>query len=65
MRFEELLTRLEDHDVQHANYVRHRFYVGHSHVETAEIMGLSRRQADRIWTMARTWFKLKLKEEND
>ncbi len=51
----EALTELERHDAQAAALVKLRFFAGLEHQEAAEIMGISRRAADRLWLLARTW----------
>lgn len=51
----EALDDLERHDLQAAALVKLRFFAGFPHQEAAEILGLSRREADRLWLLARTW----------
>jgi RNA polymerase sigma factor (TIGR02999 family) len=46
---------LERHDAQAAALVKLRFFAGLEHQEAAELLGLSRRAADRLWLLARTW----------
>jgi RNA polymerase sigma factor (TIGR02999 family) len=51
----EALDELERHDPQAAALVKYRFFAGLKHQEAAELLGLSRRTADRLWLLARTW----------
>ena len=49
------LDELERHDPQAAALVKLRFFAGFEHQEAAEMLGLSRRAADHLWLLARTW----------
>ena len=51
----EALDELERHDAQAAALVKLRFFAGLEHQEAAELLGLGRRAADRLWLLARTW----------
>src|SRR5262245_40600510 len=51
----EALDELERHDRQAATLVKLRFFAGFEHQQAAEVLGLSRRAADRLWLLARTW----------
>ena len=55
LELHEALTTLEEHDVDAAKLVKLRFFAGLTHAEAAEAMGVSRRVADRLWMLARTW----------
>jgi RNA polymerase sigma factor (TIGR02999 family) len=57
----DALEKLERHDGQAAALVKLRFFAGLKHQEAAEVMGLSRQAADRLWLMARTWLYRSLK----
>jgi RNA polymerase sigma factor (TIGR02999 family) len=57
----DALTELERHDAQAAALVKLRFFAGLEHQEAAEILGISRRVADRLWLLARTWLYRVLK----
>jgi RNA polymerase sigma factor (TIGR02999 family) len=57
----DALEKLERHDSQAAALVKLRFFAGLKHQEVAEVMGLSRQAADRLWLMARTWLYRSLK----
>jgi RNA polymerase sigma factor (TIGR02999 family) len=59
----EALDKLEQHDAQAAALVKLRFFVGIEHQEAADILGISRRAADRLWLLARTWLYHALRDE--
>lgn len=59
----EALDELARHDPQAADLVKLRFFAGFEHQEAAEALGLSRRAADRLWRLARTWLYQVLKDE--
>jgi RNA polymerase sigma factor (TIGR02999 family) len=52
---DEALGRLERHDADAARLVKLRYFTGLSHQEAAELMGISRGAADRLWALARAW----------
>ena len=52
---DEALEQLEVEDQPSAQLVKLRFFVGMTHGEAAEAMGISRREADRLWAFARAW----------
>jgi RNA polymerase sigma factor (TIGR02999 family) len=51
----DALDVLERHDPQAAALVKLRFFAGLDHQGAAEVLGLGRRAADRLWLLARTW----------
>lgn len=55
LQLDEALTELERHDRQAAQLVKLRFFAGLSHQQAAEALGITRRAADRLWTLARAW----------
>lgn len=57
----EALEELQQHDHQAAELVKLRYFVGLEHQEAAKLMGISRRAADRLWLLARTWLARALK----
>jgi RNA polymerase sigma factor (TIGR02999 family) len=59
----EALDELERHDAQAAALVKLRFFAGLEHQEAAELLGLGRRAADRLWLLARTWLYRALAED--
>jgi RNA polymerase sigma factor (TIGR02999 family) len=55
LALDEALGKLAEHDPQAGRLVELRFFAGMGHQEAAEAMGLSRREADRLWALARAW----------
>ncbi|MEO7412630.1 MAG: ECF-type sigma factor [Opitutaceae bacterium] len=55
LRLNEALDRLTEHDARKSELVKHRYFVGLTLEEAAEIMGISERTAKRDWAYARTW----------
>ena len=51
----EALEGLVRVDATAAALVKQRFFVGLSQGQAAELLGLSRRTADRVWAFARAW----------
>ena len=60
---DDALAELERHDAQAAALVKLRFFAGFDHQEAAEMLGVSRRAADRLWLVARTWLFRTMKDE--
>lgn len=54
---DEVLDTLSQVDVQAARLVKLRYFIGLEMAEAAEVMGLSLRQAERLWTFAKAWLK--------
>ncbi len=52
---DEALGRLECHDPAAARLVKLRYFAGLSHQDAAEVLGVSRGTADRLWALARAW----------
>ena len=52
---DEALSHLERHDPDAARLVKLRYFGGLSHQEAAEVLGLSRGAADRLWALSRAW----------
>jgi RNA polymerase sigma factor (TIGR02999 family) len=52
---DEALSELERNDAQAAQLVKLRFFTGLTHQQAAEALGITRRSADRLWTLARAW----------
>jgi RNA polymerase sigma factor (TIGR02999 family) len=63
VEIDEALTELEQHDAQAAALVKLRYFAGLEHQEAAAILGISRRAADRLWLLARTWLYRALRSE--
>lgn len=55
LALDEVLTELEQHDQTAAELVKLRYFSGLTHTEAAKALGLSRRQADGLWALARAW----------
>jgi RNA polymerase sigma factor (TIGR02999 family) len=55
LALDEALTRLEQHDAACAKLVKLRYFVGFSHQEAADALGISRGAADRLWALGRAW----------
>jgi RNA polymerase sigma factor (TIGR02999 family) len=52
---DEALCELEKHDGQAAQLVKLRYFAGLSHQQAADALQISRRAADRLWALAKTW----------
>jgi RNA polymerase sigma factor (TIGR02999 family) len=55
LALDEALERLKSHNADAAELVKLRYFAGLSHQDAADAMGMTRRQADGIWTLARAW----------
>ena len=62
LAIDEALSELEGHHGQAAELVKLRYFVGLKHQEAADVLGISRRTADRLWLLARTWLLKRLRE---
>jgi RNA polymerase sigma factor (TIGR02999 family) len=60
LALDEALAELEQHDANAAQIVKLRYFAGLSHQETAQAMNLSRRSADRLWSLAKAWLYQRL-----
>ena len=61
---DEALEKLAQVDPSAAELIRLRFYAGLEHGQTAEILGVSRRTADRLWAFARAWLFQELRGDS-
>ncbi|HEV3386794.1 MAG TPA: ECF-type sigma factor [Gemmata sp.] len=61
---DDALVELEKHDPVAAELVKLRYFSGFSHGEAAEILGLTRRQADGLWALARAWLFRRLRSDS-
>ena len=59
---DEALAKLAELDPRQAQLVELRFFGGLSVDEAAEVLGISKRSAEREWTMARAWLRRELSE---
>jgi RNA polymerase sigma factor (TIGR02999 family) len=55
LALDDALTELEAHDPTAAELVKLRYFAGHTHGDAADLLGLTRRQADGVWALARAW----------
>lgn len=60
---DELLGRLRRRDQSLADLVELRFFGGLTEVETAEVLGLSRRQTQHAWKLARAFLQRELERD--
>jgi RNA polymerase sigma factor (TIGR02999 family) len=68
LALDEALTELEAVDRPAANLVQLRYFGGLSIPEAAQVLGISVRTAERLWTYARAWLHQQVKtagREND
>jgi RNA polymerase sigma factor (TIGR02999 family) len=63
LALDDALAELERHDPQAARLVKLRYFAGLGHQEAAQALGVSRRAADRIWSLARAWLYQRLAAE--
>ena len=63
LALDEALSELESHDATAAELVKLRYFSGFAHGEAAEVLGLTRRQADGVWAVARTWLYRRLRAD--
>ena len=59
-----ILSAIEQGDPQAAALVKLRFFAGLEHQEAADLLGLGRRAADRLWLLARTWLYRALAQDD-
>ncbi len=62
LALEEALVKLAQLDPRQAQMVEQRFFGGLSVAETAIVLGMSKRSAEREWTMIRSWLRRELAE---
>ncbi len=62
LALDEALCKLEEHDSEAGQLVKLRFFAGLEHKEAAKAIGLGRREADRVWALARAWLFQELGE---
>jgi len=55
LALDEALARLAAEDADAAKLVDLRFFAGLGHQEAAQLLGLTRREADSLWAYARAW----------
>jgi len=57
LALDEALERLAEHDAPSAELVKLRYFAGLTIPQAAEILGVSPRKADFIWSFARAWLR--------
>jgi RNA polymerase sigma factor (TIGR02999 family) len=62
LELDEALEKLATLDAEQAQMVEMRFFAGLSVAETAIALGMSKRTAEREWTMVRSWLRRELAE---
>jgi len=62
LALDEALTKLAQTDLQAAELVKLRYFVGFTVPEAAAALGISPRSADFLWAYARTWLQKELLE---
>jgi len=60
LALEDALTKLTKLDARQAQMIELRFFAGLSIAEVAKVMGMSKRSAEREWTMVRAWLRREL-----
>ncbi len=65
LALDEALTQLAAKDPQAATLVELRYFAGLSVAETAQVLGISPRTADRVWAYARAWLHREITAEVD
>jgi RNA polymerase sigma factor (TIGR02999 family) len=64
LELNDALTALERHDAVAAQLVKLRYFAGFGHQQAAEAMGITRREADGRWALARAWLFQQLGDAN-
>ena len=59
---DDALTALAAEDQQAADLVHLRFFAGRTRDEAAALLGISPRQADRVWAFAKAWLFAQLSD---
>ena len=62
LALDEALERLAEHDSQSAELVKLRYFAGLTIPQAAEVLGVSPRKADFIWSFARAWLRREIEE---
>jgi RNA polymerase sigma factor (TIGR02999 family) len=60
----DALTELERHDEPAAQLVKLRYFAGLTHQEAANMLGITRRAADRLWALARAWLHQQMRSQS-
>ncbi len=62
LELNDALDRLAEEDSQSAELVKLRYFAGLTIPQAAEILGVSSRKADFLWSFARAWLKREISE---
>jgi RNA polymerase sigma factor (TIGR02999 family) len=62
LALDEALERLTEHDPQSAELVKLRYFAGLTIPQAAEILGVSPRKADFLWSFARAWLRREIEQ---
>jgi RNA polymerase sigma factor (TIGR02999 family) len=62
LALDEALRDFEQRDDLAARLVKLRYFAGLTHQQAAELLGITRRAADRLWSLARAWLHQRLQE---
>ena len=65
LQVSEALEKLSEVDLQSAELIKLRFFVGLRYDEAAEALGISQRTAKRCWTFGRAWLYRELQRGRD
>ncbi len=60
---DEVLDRLAQVDPEAARLVKLRYFVGLEMAEATDVMGISLRQGERLWTFAKAWLRDALRRD--
>jgi len=63
LELHETLEQLESVNASAATLVKLRFFVGLTHTESAEALGISRQTADNRWAFAKAWLYRAMKDD--
>ncbi len=62
LALDEALERLANEDPQSAELVKLRYFAGLTIPQTAEILGVSPRKANFVWSFARAWLRREMEQ---
>lgn len=63
LALDEALEKLAVEDPDAARLVDLRYFIGLGHQQAAQLLGLSRREADGVWAFARAWLFEEIRKE--
>jgi RNA polymerase sigma factor (TIGR02999 family) len=63
LALDEALNRLAQADPQATELVKLRYFAGFTSPQAAEVLGISPRKADFLWSFARTWLRQEIEGE--